>query len=387
MAAPIVTKIEVTEFSYEVQDITPHEKTRIPVYQKGKVHNAVGRVLQIFTDSGVTGEYMGGNASELAGVAQCANALLGRNALAREAFYNDAKQALKQQARMGMSQVDIALWDLAGKFHEAPIYQLLGEYRTKLPAYASTMVGDDQPDGLSSPEAYADFAEQCLDMGYPAYKIHWWRENSLRRRIKLLEEVAKRVGGKMDLMLDPASSLLTWGDALQVGKACDEYGYYWLEDPYRDGGVSAFGHKKLRELIKTPLLQTEHIRGLEQHVDFVIAGGTDFLRIDPDYDGGITGVMKIAHAAEGFGLDAEPHSPGPSRRHVMAAVRNCNYYEMGLIHPRVKRSAPPVFLDYEDEIDTIDSEGCVEPPTGHGLGVTLDWEFIKANKLGSKIYE
>ena len=60
---------------------------------------------------------------------------------------------------------------------------------------------------------------------------------------------------------------------------------------------------------------------------------------------------------------------------------------MGLIHPRVKRSAPPVFLDYEDEIDTIDSEGCVEPPTGHGLGVTLDWEFIKANKLGSKIYE
>ena len=101
----------------------------------------------------------------------------------------------------------------------------------------------------------------------------------------------------------------------------------------------------------------------------------------------MTGVMKIAHAAEGFGLDAEPHAPGPSRRHVMAAIRNCNYYEMGLIHPRIKRANPPVYIDYEDELDAIDSEGCVTVPTGHGMGVKLDWDFIAKNKVASKVYE
>ncbi|MDP7160865.1 MAG: enolase C-terminal domain-like protein, partial [Dehalococcoidia bacterium] len=93
-----------------------------------------------------------------------------------------------------------------------------------------------------------------------------------------------------------------------------DWGYYWYEDPFRDSGVSAFAHKKLREIINTPILQTEHIRGLEQHVDFVLSGGTDFVRGDPDYDGGITGLMKIAHATEGLGLDLEVHVAGPDRR-------------------------------------------------------------------------
>ena len=65
-------------------------------------------------------------------------------------------------------------------------------------------------------------------------------------------------------------------------------------------GSRVFGHKKLRELIKTPLLQTEHIFGLEQHVDFIVNGGTDFVRTGTYEDGGITGAMKVARAAEGF---------------------------------------------------------------------------------------
>ena len=43
--------------------------------------------------------------------------------------------------------------------------------------------------------------------------------------------------------------------------------------------------------------------------------------------------MKIAHASEGFGLDVELHVTGPDRRHLMASMRNSNYYEMGLLHP------------------------------------------------------
>jgi L-alanine-DL-glutamate epimerase-like enolase superfamily enzyme len=72
----------------------------------------------------------------------------------------------------------------------------------------------------------------------------------------VIHAVGKRVGGKMDLMLDPFCAIKTFGDALKLGRACDEYDFFWYEDRFRDGGVSAHAHRKLRQLIKTPLLQS-----------------------------------------------------------------------------------------------------------------------------------
>jgi L-alanine-DL-glutamate epimerase-like enolase superfamily enzyme len=384
---PVITRVDVTEFEYTLHDMAAEGTINIPIYGKGSTLTTTARIIRVFTDAGVTGEYLGGSATEYSAIPMFIKAVLGRNALAREAIYNDAKQALRQHARMGMSQVDLALWDLAGKWFDVPVYQLLGEHRRTFPAYASTYCGDRETDGLNSPEAYADFAEQCLAMGYRAFKIHPWQEAPIEEHVRLVEEVGQRVGGKMDLMLDPFCAILTFGDAVKLGRACDAYNYYWYEDPFKDGGVSAFAHRKLRELIKTPLLQLEHVRGLEPHMDFVAADGTDFVRIDPDYDGGITGVMKIAHAAEGFGLDVEPHAPGPSRRQCMAAMRNSNYYELGLVHPRVRPFHAPVYTSgYSDEIDAIDLKGNVAVPDLPGLGVTFDWKYIEAHQTGRTVY-
>ena len=172
VTAPKITKIELTEFEYSLSDIGAEGTISIPQYKKGSTLNSRNRVVRVFTDEGATGEYAGGSATEHSAIGMFANAALGQSAFAREKIYNDAKQALRQHARMGMSQVDMALWDLAGKFFDVPVYQLLGEQRTALPAYASTYVGDREPDGLNSPEAYADFAEQCLEQGYRAFKIH-----------------------------------------------------------------------------------------------------------------------------------------------------------------------------------------------------------------------
>jgi L-alanine-DL-glutamate epimerase-like enolase superfamily enzyme len=384
---PVITKVDVTEFEYTLNDMGKEPTISLPVYRKGSTLTTTARIVRVFTDQGVTGEYLGGSATEYSALPMFIGAVLGRSALARESIYNDAKQALRQHARMGMSQVDMALWDLAGKWFEVPVYQLLGEHRRSFPAYASTYCGDREPDGLGSPEAYGDFAEQCLAMGYRAFKIHPWQDAPIDEHVRLVEAVGKRVGGRMDLMLDPFCAILTFADAVKLGRACDAYNYYWYEDPFKDGGVSAFAHRKLRELIKTPILQLEHVRGLEPHVDFIVADGTDFVRVDQDYDGGITGAMKIAHAAEGFGLDVEPHAPGPARRQCMAATRNSNYYELGLVHPRVRPFHAPVYTcGYSDEMDAIDGNGNVTVPDLPGLGVTFDWRYIEAHKTGRTVY-
>jgi L-alanine-DL-glutamate epimerase-like enolase superfamily enzyme len=192
----------------------------------------------------------------------------------------------------------------------------------------------------------------------------------------------------MDLMIDPACEYETWADALRVGRACDAQNFFWLEDPYKDGGVSIFAHKKLRELLKTPILQTEHIFGLEQHVDFIVGGGTDFVRVGTYEDGGITGAMKVAHAAEGFGLDVEFHGGGLAHRHCIAAVRNTNYYELGLLNPKVKKTKPPIYpAEFTDELENIDESGHVAVPQGSGLGVEMDWDYIESRRVDTVVYE
>ena len=181
---------------------------------------------------------------------------------------------------MGMGVVDVALWDLAGKYYNAPVYELLGGSQRKLPCYATTpFAGTGR--GLNSAEDYADLAERCLEMGFQGFKIHPWAKAHVKDQIAIVEAVGKRVGGKMDLMMDASCWVTKFGDAVKLGWACDEYNFFWYEDPFMDGGVSVHAHRKLRELIKTPLLQLEHVRGLEAHVDFIKAGATDFVRGGP----------------------------------------------------------------------------------------------------------
>jgi L-alanine-DL-glutamate epimerase-like enolase superfamily enzyme len=325
----------------------------------------------------------------MAQINQFADYLVGKNPLERERHWSEIKRGLRKYDRMGMGPIDIALWDFAGKFHDAPIHELLGTYRDRIPVYASTYHGDENG-GLDSPEAYADFAEECLERGFQGFKIHpWggqWRDTD--EVVETVHAVGERVGDEMDLMLDPACQLETYGDALTVGKACDEQDFFWYEDPYRDGGISQHSHRKLRQQLETPILQTEHVRGLEPFTDFIATEATDFVRADPEYDAGITGAIKRARVAEGFGLDIEFHAPGPAQRQCLAAIRNTNYYEMALVGPETSNTTPPIYADdYDDQLSSIDDDGTIGIPDGPGLGVDYDWEFIEENKTGRRTYE
>lgn len=386
---PTITRIESTEFAYELSDVGYSPNGFSVVYDPGSTTERRLFALRIHTDAGVTGEYVGGNSPAAAQINMVADHLIGKNPLERERHWSAMKRALRKYDWMGLGPIDIALWDFAGKYRDAPIHELLGTYRESFPAYASTYQGDKNG-GLDSPDAFAEFAADCLEMGYPAFKIHDWGGDwtDAEETADTVRAVGDRVGDRMDLMLDPACEPATFADALKMGQACDDAGFFWYEDPYRDGGVSQHAHRTLRQKIDTPLLQTEHVRGLEPHTDFIAAEATDFVRADPEYDGGITGAMKIARVAEGFGLDVEYHAPGPAHRQCLAATRNSNYYEIALVHPNCQNTQPPVYAgDYSDMLGAIDADGRVSVPDGPGLGVEYDWDEILTRETGRRVYE
>lgn len=380
---PRIDLVEVHEFAWEVPDISLDSSGFNLVCNPGASITVSKFAVVIGTEDGSRGEYVaqwGGSQTALSQVLVLAPHLLGRDALERELIADDFKRFMRHLDRMGIGPIDIALWDLAGKRSGQSVSQMLGGYRKRLPTYASTYHGD-RNGVLSSPGAYVDFAEQCYALGYTAFKVHGWAEGRAAEEAETVRQLGRQVGDRMKLMLDPASELRTFADALEVGRACDEAGFFWYEDPMRDAGLSSQLHRRLRQLIRTPLLQGEHIRGLEVKADLISAEGTDFLRSDPEYDMGITGAMKIAHLGEAFGLDVEIHASGPAQRHCMSAMRNSNYYELALVAPRCGNALPPVYAcSYADELDTVDADGCVVVPDGPGLGVVYDWDWIRAHQ-------
>ena len=387
-----IKSVTLTQFTFPAHNLAPSEPGSSIgglFYAPGAQTDISKQAVRIETEDGCCGDYVlnwGASPAVLAQMQMLAPMLIGRHAEHRQGIFDDLKRELRQFDHMGHGPLDIALWDWQGKQLNCSIAALLGSYRHRLPAYASTYHGD-RNGGLDSKEAFAEFALACRDLGYTAFKIHGWHDGNPKEEAELVLHVRKIIGDDMTLMLDPACELRTFADALYVGRACDEAGYLWYEDPFRDSGVSAFAHKRLREKLKTPLLQTEHIRGVEPKADFLLAGGTDMLRSDPEYDLGLTGALKIHALAEAHGVDCEIHACGPAHRHLMAASRNSNFYEMALVGPDCPNAVAPVYqCGYEDQLSAIDQQGCVDVPTGPGLGVVYDWAYIKAHKTAEFSY-
>ena len=369
-----ITAVELHEFTVELEDVGSDGGHQ--VYQPGEITDVPGFILSIHTDAGLTGHYRGFMYTRpmVTQIEMAAGEfLLGRDPLHREGIWQNLWTAFRHTDHLGLGPIDIALWDLAGKHSGAPISTLLGGYRETIPAYASTYWGDEEPDGLSTPAAYADFAAACRERGYPAFKIH--PTGHPQRDMDICRAVDDAVGSEMELMLDPASAYRTYADALSVGRVLDELGFLWYEDPMGDGGESIAASRRMAAELDTLVLGCEHVRtGPFWRADHLAADAVDLLRADAHLDGGITSVMKTAHLAEAFGVDVELHIGGPAHLHCLSAIRNSNYYEHGLLHPEVAWTTGAAIEGMPGVTD-----GEIRVPDGPGLGVDVDWSFVESH--------
>jgi L-alanine-DL-glutamate epimerase-like enolase superfamily enzyme len=375
----VIDRVELRIFSFPMDNVA--DGVDLP----GGLSRRTRLAVRIQSADGAKGEYVGGNDTMFGQARIAAKALVGFGGFERERFYEEMKRHLRKTDRMGVGVFDNALWDWAGKRTGVSASEMLGGSRGRLPAYASTWHGG-HGGGLDRPEDYVAFAEECYELGYRALKVHGWKEDNPQREAQTVRMLGRAMGDRMALMIDPGCQLRTFADALLVGRACDDANFYWYEDPFSDGGLSAHAHRRLREMIRTPLLIGEHVRGLEAMANLITADGTDFVRADCDFDMGITGTMKIAHLAEALGLDVELHAPGPAQRACMSALRNSNFYELSMVGPSRGCFTGNLYTcGYSDALDSVGADGCFAVPERPGLGVDYDWEYIEAHS--SEVYE
>src|SRR5699024_3041915 len=242
----------------------------------------------------------------------------------------------------GLSFIDNALWDLAGKAYESSLSELLGGYKTDIPTYVSCHNGDRQG-SLSTKEDIAEFFGDIKNKGVGAFKMHSWHEGDKREEAQNVEYLRSQLGNDVDLMLDPACVFDSVGDAIYVGKACEDAQFKWYEDPLRPLGIGAFAHRQLRDALDIPLLQTEHIPSPEEKADFLLAGGTDLLRVDANYDLGISGSLRTIKFGETLGVNVEVHGPAPVHRHLIAAMQNTVSYEIANVSPHMSDPSPAIY--------------------------------------------
>jgi L-alanine-DL-glutamate epimerase-like enolase superfamily enzyme len=139
--------------------------------------------------------------------------------------------------------------------------------------------------------------------------------------------------------------------------------------------------------IPTPLLQGEQADTIAERMNLVLQKATDFVRADIGRHG-LTGSLKLAHAAETVGIDIEPHRSGPAELHFLAAVKNANYYEVVWVHPVMRDSEPPIYKNVTiTGLDCIDADGMVAVPDGPGLGIEFNWDFIAKQSTGKLVVE
>ncbi|WP_030462250.1 enolase C-terminal domain-like protein [Kitasatospora sp. NRRL B-11411] len=313
-------------------------------------------------------------------------ALLGQEALERERLWT-ALARRQRGAGGGLTDralcfVDLALWDLAGQRLGQPVWRLLGGARREVPAYASTMCGDELPGGLATPADYADFAVRLVEQGYRAIKLHTWMPPvagapSVALDIAACTAVREAVGPDVELMLD-ANHWYSRTEALRLGRALQELGFYWLEEPMEEASVSSY--RWLAEQLEIPVIGPETSWGKNfTRAEWAASGACDILRTGTTDVGGLTPAVRTLHLAEAFNLDCEVHGNGSGNLALLGATTNARWYERGLLHPLVDFDLLPPHLN--SAVDPIDGRGVVVFPERPGLGDDFDLDYIKSHTV------
>ncbi len=356
----------------DLPDLTIKE-VKVYVLERGNgavTNNGYSRLASVVTNSGIEGNYTLAdrywhpNWSNLGWLEYAKPALLGKSVLDLPAITSQWVPEKRRQGQLSYAAaIDTCLWDILGKAVGLPIYRILGAYRDKVMAYAST-----QHHGTI--EEFVDEVLKSKAEGFKGYKIHPPSPNGghdYKLDIEVAKAVRKAAGDDFILLNDPVG-VYTREEAMKVGRALQDLNFIAYEDPIPTDDIE--GLVELCRALDIPIHIGEFIFSPYNYAEYIRRGAVDVVRFIVDNVGGITGGMKIAHLAELFGMECAPHNWGEAYDHAVhfhceLAMPNNIWFEMTV--PQGSSDRP-----YVKDKFRVARDGYVYASAKPGLGVELD---------------
>ena len=381
-------------------------------------------LLRIHTDAGFTGHgetYYAPQAVAAMIHDWMGRRLLGSDPLSIESHWRFLYERVSAFGGRGselraLSAIDLALWDILGQVCGQPIWQLLGgKARERVRVYNSSGgptygrradaardqgwpghgdVGKPGPleDNWASNFAAGDLAEELVAEGYCAMKF-WTFDRAFHEHggnflpwsavkacVKPMEEARKRVGDKIEILLD-GHGFFQLPAALRIAEAMRDLRPMWLEDVMRVDNVDTLAD--FREKARLPVAVSEMLTCREDYRLVLERRAADYVMIDPTWVGGISETRRLAELAQTYNLPATMHDcTGPltlfAGLQVATAVPNVVFQESVRAHIRT-------FYDQLIETNVVIEHGYAVPSASPGLGTRLRPELFSAKRESHRI--
>lgn len=273
-----------------------------------------------------------------------------------------------------ISGIEHALWDIAGKAADLPVYRLVGgKCRDKIRVYQA-------PRGNSPEELAANAVALIEKYGYTAIKMspmpgNWqampWNQ-ALRESEKRIAAVRDAVGPDIDIGLDPHARIFEIGRAAQLCEVVSPYQPFFVEEALRPENYEAMA--KLNDKVNVPLATGEMLYTRHEFRELINLQTVDIIQPDICLMGGLWEMKKVAAMAEASYMTVAPHNPcGPiaTAVNVHFAASTTNF----LILEYHADDAPPRRDLVDEPMKLVD--GYLELPDKPGLGIDLNIEALE----------
>lgn len=278
--------------------------------------------------------------------------------------------------------IDQALWDIKGKYYDAPIFDLLGgQARDRIRIY----IGLDT-DGRE-PADIAEDAEAQVEDGFTAVKMKPTGKldridtpSSLDAAREQLRAVREAVGPEIDIGLD-FHGRVSKSMAKRLAAELEPYDPMFYEEPVLSEHNDALG--EIAAATTIPLATGERMYSRWDFKSVLEQGAVDIVQPDVSHAGGITETKKIADMAEAYDVALAPHSPlGPIALAACLQVDACSpnaLIQEQVLHRSNYRASADLMFGYLNNPELFDYQdgGFISIPDGDGLGVDIDESFVR----------
>ena len=279
--------------------------------------------------------------------------------------------------------LEVAVWDLVGRAHDQPLWQVLGGRQDRILAYASSgeLVSADER------------VRRCLalrDEGVRAVKLRL-HSTDWRLDLPVIEAVRDAIGLDLELMVDanqgwrmPGDLTPRWdrGTAMEFARELERLDVYWLEEPLATDDIE--GYAELCRATSVRIAAGEMVRSAAEARDLVLRGGVDVVQPDVVLSGGIEGARSLAALAGDEGRTWSPHTWSNgygllANLHAALAFSSCPYLEVPFDPPAWSAERRDWLLPVTIEIA---EDGTIGPLEGPGLGVVPDFDALEQYRVG-----